>query len=578
MAVAIKRYFVPINGAQIHVRRADPATGPGPAVILLHPSPQSGTFSIPMALKLAAKGFTAIAVDLPGYGLSDPLVGGYPKGLNHEHGLDPYLPPYVQLLDALNIDKAAFYGNATGAEISHIFAYNHPNRTAVAMLDTAGHVSDEEVNKITDGYFPDTTPRRDGGHLLIYWDMVRFLSIFAPWQYTDKAHRLPLDQPPADKIHEKLIEYLRAGTNYADAYRPAFYTAKGPLISRVKVPATLTRWEGKANIAEIDALIAYGLPANFTILRPGPTMDERLDVSVEYLVKNYLKTGKPAPTQPEQVDRKSTRIQKIWIDVPGGQLLARVCFAGAGRPILGLHDPAGSSLRLEGILAAYAGKRPVIAIDNPNSGESDKILKREEISTEACARHAIAALDALGMKEVDVIGRYSGGQVAIEMSEQRPGLVKHIVNLGVMMFTEAERADMLKNYTPSIAPKWDGSHLITAWMIMRDMNLFWPWYNRTKAGIVQRNAAIDGASVHPRVEDLLKIGDTYQNAYAAAFNYPMAEKLKALKVPYLAADMPGSGTYSRQAMVRAMAPHITTADLPEDASAWSPLFDSFWSK
>jgi len=571
--MSIKRYFVPIDGAQLHVRRV----GEGPVVILLHPSPQSSSFSIPMALKLAAQGFTAIAVDLPGYGLSDPLVGGYPKGLDHDHGLDPYLPPFVQLLDALGLEKAVFYGNATGAELSHIFAFNHPNRVAVAMLDTAGHNPDDEVDKLTDGYFPDTTPKRDGGHLLTYWDMVRFLSIYAPWQFTDKAHRLPVDQPPADKVHEKLIEYLRAGQNYADAYRPAFYTAKGNLIGRLKVPATLTRWEGKANIAEIDALIEYGLPPNFTVLRPGPSMDQRLDASVDYLVQNYKAIGVPAPAQPRQIDSAVKRLQKMWIDVPGGQMLARVCMAGTGRPILGLHDPAGSSKRLESILAPFIGKHPVIAIDNPTSGESDKLLKREDISIDAYARYAIAALDALGIKEVDVIGRYSGGQVAMEMSAQRPGLVKHIGQLGVMIFSDAERADLLANYTPSIAPQWDGSHLITAWAIIRDMNLFWPWYNRTKAGVIARDVSIDGPTLHPRVEDLLKMGDAYQNAYAASFNYPMAETLKQLKVPCLVADLPGSGTYNRIAMAKAVAPQIATADLTEDAASWGVVFDRFFA-
>jgi tRNA (guanine-N1)-methyltransferase len=48
--------------------------GSGPPVLLLHPSPQSGAFSLPMARRLAPD-FTAIALDTPGYGLSDPLPG-----------------------------------------------------------------------------------------------------------------------------------------------------------------------------------------------------------------------------------------------------------------------------------------------------------------------------------------------------------------------------------------------------------------------------------------------------------------------------------------------------------------------
>lgn len=564
----MKRQFVSIGETQLHVRRA----GEGPPVILLHPSPQSSVFSVPMLTRLA-KNFTAIAVDTPGYGLSDPLPGGY-KG----PALDDYVQPLVQLLDALGIEKAAFYGNATGAEIAHVFAAAHPERVAVCMLDTAGDVSDEEVDKLTDGYFPDATPRRDGGHLLTHWDMVRSLNLFAPWQFTSKEARLPVDMPSPDKIQSKLIDYLRAGANYADAYRPAFYTAKHHLISKISVPATLTRWAAKPDLTEVDDLIAAGLPDNFTVLHAGPTMEERLAASEEYLLDHYLTKGTPAPQHPSQVDLEKPELQKMFIDVDGGQIMARVCMAGTGRPILGLHDPAGSSSRLASLLEPYLGQRPVIAIDNPGNGESDKLLDREDISTEAYAKFAIAALDALDVTEVDIVGRYSGGQVAMEIASLRPDMVKHIVQAGVQIFTDEERAGLIENYTPSIAPRWDGSHLLTAWAIIRDMSLFWPWYNRTKAGIVQRDAVLDPIFLDSRVQDLLKIGDAYQNAYAASFTYPMAEKLASVKVPCLLMDWPGAASYDRLAMAKASAPNCVTADMPEDLSALPVLLDPFFEK
>ena len=562
----MKRLFVPIGQSQLHVRR----TGDGPPVILMHPSPQSGAFSVPMLERLA-KNFTVIAVDTPGYGLSDPLVGGY-KG----PALDDYVEPLVKLLDSLGIEKAAFYGNATGAEIGHIFAAAHPERTAVVMLDTTGDVADDIVDKIVDRYFPDTTPRRDGGHLLTYWDMVRSLNLFAPWQYTNKDNRLPLDMPEPEKIQEKLLDYLRAGKDYHLAYRPAFYTAKHHLISRVTVPATLTRWEGKPNLKEVDDLIEKSLPDNFTVLHAGPTMDERLGASERYLIDNYLNTGTPAPPHPDQVNRSAARLQKMFIDVSGGQVMAQVCFAGEGRPILGLHDPAGSSNRLTGILGAYAGKRPVIALDNPGNGESDKLLSPADISAEAYADYAWQALDTLGIEDVDIIGRYSGGQVAMEMAAQRPGKVKHIVQAGVQLFTDDERPDLLANYTPSIAPRWDGGHLVTAWSVIRDMVLFWPWYNRTREGVIHRDAMLDPAFTDARVQDLLKIGDAYQDAYRASFTYPMAEKLAALTVPCLLADYPGAASYDRLAMAHNIAPNCQLADLPDAMTDWPAVLDPFF--
>ena len=43
-------------------------------------------------------------------------------------------------------------------------------------------------------------------------------------------------------------------------------------------------------------------------------------------------------------------------------------------------------------LNGYVGKRPVIALDLPNSGESDKILDPAEITIAAYARYAAAAI------------------------------------------------------------------------------------------------------------------------------------------------------------------------------------------
>ena len=82
------------------------------------------------------------------------------------------------------------------------------------------------------------------------------------------------------------------------------------------------------------------------------------------------------------------------------------------------------------LLSPYLGHRPVIAVDNPGNGESDKLIDRDDITTETYAQSAIAVLEALRVAEVDVIGRYSGGQVAIEMAALSPGLVKHIVQVG----------------------------------------------------------------------------------------------------------------------------------------------------
>jgi len=565
----VRRRFVTLaSGAQLHFR----LVGSGPPVVLLHPSPQSGAFSLPMARRLAPH-FTAIALDTPGYGLSDPLPG---RPLTPT--LDEYLPPLRMFLDALGLQRVALYGNATGAEIAQLFAHAHPERVALCMLDTAGHKEDAALDAMLEGYFPDVTPRRDGGHLLTHWDMVRSLSLYSPWHARDAAHRLPVDLPEPAALQAKMLDYLRAGPAYAAAYRPAFYTAKHALISRIRVPTTLTRWEGKPDLSEVDELIARGLPPNFTVLRPGPSVDERLGAAERHLLEHYRPTAAPMPPLPEQVDSRAARLQSAFVDVPGGQLHARLCLAGEGLPLLGLHDPAGSSRRLESLLSPWLGRRPLVAFDNPGNGESDPLLPRAGISTEAYAHHVDAGLVALGFGVVDAIGRYSGGQVAMELAALRPGRVRHIVQAGVMIFEPAERDELLALYTPSIEPRWDGSHLVTAWAIVRDMSLFWPWYNRRAGGVIRRDAAIDAASVDLRVQDLLKLGDAWQEAYGASFRYPMAQRLAELPVPCLLADYPGAASYPRLEMAARVAPRCELAEIPAEPQAWRRRVDAFLAR
>jgi len=148
-----------------------------------------------------------------------------------------------------------------------------------------------------------------------------------------------------------------------------------------------------------------------------------------------------------------------------------------------------------------------------------------------------------------------------------------------MIFEPRERDELLARYTPSIEPRWDGSHLVTAWAIMRDMSLFWPWYARHAGNVIHRDAAIDAHSLDLRVQDLLKLGDAWREAYAASFRYPMAERLAALQpLPCLLTDHAGAASYQRLAMARAAAPHCKVGEISTDPQAWRTMVDAFCEK
>jgi len=564
MAVAVTRHFLPLgDGRQVHYRRA----GAGPPLVVMHPSPNSSA-SMGAAIAAFAEIFTCIALDTPGYGLSDDIVEDPAE-------LWGYADALARVLDALGIDRTCIYGAATGAQIGIQFARRYPGRTALLMLDANGDFGGTAGAHIAEGYFIDTTPVRDGSHLLRIWDACRHLSVFFPWQSTRKADRLAVDVAPPEAIQQQVNDYLRAGPGYKKAYAAAMAVERWENTQQVGVPTLMTRNAGSVLLPHTDALIAKGLPANFTVLPCEPATRYRVQVEAARLRLAALGLPRPPPP-PGDHATAAVRVQNFYARARGGQLRIRGHLGGAGRPILALHDPAGSSRLVEPILAPYLGRRPILALDLPGNGESDNVIDPGRITAAAYAEIVIEALAALGVRELDVIGRYSGGPIAMEMSFQAPALTRHLVLAGVGIYEGAEQHDLLQNYTPSIAPQWDGGHLIRAWAIMRDQGLFWPWFNRTKAGILWNDNAIDVAMIHLRVMEMLKIGDQYRQAYAAMWTYPMRERLPRLTTPSLFAVPRWEPIYAKNAECAALAPGARTADLAPAMADWHAALTPFF--
>ncbi|HVY34411.1 MAG TPA: alpha/beta fold hydrolase [Caulobacteraceae bacterium] len=106
---------------------------------------------------LAALGYRSIAVDTPGYGMSDPV----PMGTTIPQLADDLVP----VLDGLKINKAIVVGHHTGSLLAVAFAARHPERVTALVLhgNPAFTKAESEAALAQPDY--ERTPKADGSHL-----------------------------------------------------------------------------------------------------------------------------------------------------------------------------------------------------------------------------------------------------------------------------------------------------------------------------------------------------------------------------------------------------------------------------
>lgn len=131
----------PYPGLERWVRRVElPSTGIGlylydtggdtkTPVILLHGlGDEADTWR--HVLPLVSATHRTIALDLPGFGRSDPG--------KRKVSIPLFRDTLLELLNHLGIDRAVLVGHSTGAVIAHVFALEHPGRVARLILIGGG--------------------------------------------------------------------------------------------------------------------------------------------------------------------------------------------------------------------------------------------------------------------------------------------------------------------------------------------------------------------------------------------------------------------------------------------------------
>jgi pimeloyl-ACP methyl ester carboxylesterase len=206
----ITRFYSTGRWGQIHGRRIGES---GPLVVLMHQSPLSSVqFAAAMPF-LAAEGVRALALDTPGYGMSD----GPPEPV----AIADYAESLVTTLDGLGIEKAVFVGHHTGAAIGARFAAAYPGRVEKLVLNGVPLFTAEELAYFGSMRIGPTVIREDGSHLLEAWE--RGLKSSPGWD-------------DLRVIHRSTVEGLSKPDTYWWAFQAAFRYDIEPDLMALAVP------------------------------------------------------------------------------------------------------------------------------------------------------------------------------------------------------------------------------------------------------------------------------------------------------------------------------------------------------
>ena len=538
-APQVRRRFLDVKGRQVQYRTA----GDGPPVVVLHDVPGDSA-QVEGIVRALAGVRRVYAPDAPGHGLSDSSGGG--------SELSTFVEATVSFVDALGLSRTPLVGPGVGGLLAVAVARADPDRFPVVVDDTARMAAERRALLMADG-FPDFSARLDGAHLASVWHWARSRFMYRPPSGSSAEDRLRTDLPSPDWLTDRVLEILRSGPGYADLARLAL--AHHPEES---LPALAESGSVK--------IVDFGAPE---------CPDNRIGEAVA--AAGDLPAAPELPPQPES---RSSAIRRIFVETPQGRLHVRRAGTG-GRPLVMVHQSPGSAESLEPMISHLAADRLVLAPDTLGNGHSDEPpVDRAEIGYYAGV--LAAALDSLGIDEVDVWGSHTGALIAMEFAILYPGRVRAVGMDGITLFDPAFVEEALVHYFPSLEPDVHGLHLLRAWLIRLDMYLFWPWYNHTAGGAnIRPLPEVD--ALKGWADDLLASGRSWRVAYRAAFEYPTRHRLPLLARPTMLATSPVDPLRIYSDEAARISSSITVAEsegyaTPEAARNTAELYRAFFAR
>ncbi len=542
MTVPVQRRFVRIGQREVHLRYA----GSGPALVLLHQSPQNSRMWLDMIGRFADR-YTVIAPDTPGFGYSDALAVAEPSIADLGQAT-------VEVMDALGVARFAVFGMHTGGLVAAQIAAAYPDRVTALVVDGYAAFTPEESTIYGERYLPPFVPAWDGSHLRWLWSRMREQKYFFPW-YDDRAQAaMAIDPHTTASTHEAVMDVLEVGDAYRAGYGAAFRHVEHGFLSTIKAPSLLVFRRGDPLLAHMPRLTA--LPDNVqTLVEEGGIAG--MHVRMDALFKEVLAGEAPVALEPAGV-------REVCLPaggdggsdpsgVPDGTGWSRHIVAcavgdialsmrpGTGGLRLVLHAPGERPLRTTGL---EQGSAAVIAPDLPGHGASSEVTAA--LNGETMITAILAALDRADETLPIIIESHGAAAGYVPALAARLGDRLQRIVLHRPWLLEAGEVATLLAQLPDPTLLRAGGHLDEAWQWERERHLLWPWI-APSAAARRTVAAPPPAEVNDNVVELLQLGKRCELMFREAAAAGLADRLAALGVPLDAGTSDASDDYQGRA-------------------------------
>jgi pimeloyl-ACP methyl ester carboxylesterase len=241
------------------------------------------------------------------------------------------------------------------------------------------------------------------------------------------------------------------------------------------------------------------------------------------LAKHPARQRPPAAPACKPLPERSTT---DYVDVGGAQILVRI-FGRLDEPVVIVHHAPGSSALYDQLVCAVGEKHACMAFDLPGHGESDPLGSQ---TVEAWTNALFQLLDRMKVGAVHLYGHNGGAAVAVEAALRAPQRVRSVL-LDAPIAVEAQIAARWLEGVEPVTPTWSGEHLLRAWHMRRDMELWWPWYDRRRESARTVEPRIDPARLTVELREAMKQPASFAPAWRAVMGYPMHRRLAEVKQP-----------------------------------------------